>query len=455
MKDSLLFVKSAVSLIVLISLSLFFSQCKRGGAEEFKSKGGLRVYLTIDEPQLLLMLSGNNHNAAFRKALSTAGIRKSEKYADYADLFVEEYRMQDGEPPLAVIFGTYDLKDKVSPQSTDEEVVSVLKKELSEARKNTMNILCRRIEYYGTVPSIEWLDDKGCILVEIPGVKDPERVINMLENNAAFEFWETYDLPEIYLYLIDAEEILQSVLPFKQEMNISEEKELHDKTTGLILPAEDSEQIELDALMELLAEPDHSISEDEFAKSHPLFSKLAIMSDNNSTLIRGPVIGLVSENDKDDVMRYLEMPEMKSIFPFDLVFKWSEKPLENNTAFYELYALKKTSRAGAILSGDIIKEATVEPGLMENYSISLLMNAEGARTWRRITADNVGRCIAMVVDGTVYSAPIVNSEIIGGRSIISGNFTRKEAADLANILNAGRMPAQVIVTHSEMVPPVK
>ena len=282
--------------------------------------------------------------------------------------------------------------------------------QLSDAHENTVAILSRRIKSYGAPFTLEWVEDKKYFLLEMADVKEPERVMKMLNSNGVLEFWETFNIKEIYSNLIEADAALKSVLPSEQNA-------------------------------------------EEFEQQHPLFSKLAISSQGGE-LIPGPIVGYVSKDEVNTVSKYLEMPEVKSVLPFNIEFKWAAKPINEDARHYELYALKKVGRTkeDEKFGGDIVEEAA--SGRNEyDYYVTLQMTPEAGRQWQRMTKENIGRNIAIVVDGVVYSAPVVMSEIIGGRSMISGNLTHEEVKDLANILNSGIISAKVTVVHNEIVPP--
>ena len=283
-----------------------------------------------------------------------------------------------------------------------------------DTRDKTIKILFNRIESSGVIFSYEWVKDKDYLLIEIPDVKDPERVLNMLTKNVELEFWETHDLANIFQSILEADELLQSILPETEDSTI-----------------------------------------DEFEKQHPLLSKLKLATiPGTNQIFPGPVVGYVSKGDMEIVSNYIKMPEIKSLMPFDLIFKWSAKPMNEESELYELYALKKIGRTEDAFGGDIVEKAFVDKNEYETY-VSLKMTSEAGRQWQRLTKENVGKNIAIVVNGVVYSAPMVNSEITGGQSMISGNFTREEAKDLADMLNAGIIPAPIKIIHHEMVPPQK
>lgn len=329
--------------------------------------------------------------------------------------------------------------------------------ESAEVRKQAMDVLSSRIQSYGIAPYMEWQEENNCLLMEIPDVEEPERVLRLLQSNANLEFWEVFDLTEIYSQLMEVDEYLSRVLVSISESSVDSLSDKED-TSSL----ESSEDISgLDSLLAQLdeasldAEREDGLSAEYYAKQHPLFAKIHMnmyQTHQGWSLAPGPVVGCAQEDDVEQVTECLSRSNVRSMLPAMLVFKWGVNPIEEG--MYALYALKKANRQGAALNGDIVVEAKVESDFYsERYSISLRMNQEGARIWSFLTKENIGRSLAMVVDDKVYSAPRVNDQITGGRSMISGDFTKEEARDLANILNSGRVPVPIVILHHEMVKP--
>lgn len=325
-----------------------------------------------------------------------------------------------------------------------------------EVRNQIMEMLRDRIEYYGVTPHMAWLEDENCILLELPGVHEPERVLNLLQSNGNLEFWETYNLTEIYSELVTADEHLAELLASTVKSGTEAEQAeavSDEKSAEAELPKSD-----LDALLASIeeeSEDEESMPYDMYAASHPLLAKLQINAYNSGegyALQPGPIVGYTMMNDKDEIMEYLNMKEVKQALPTDLIFKLGVKPVDEKGEIYELYALKKM-REGAIMDGSVITEVKAESGYRGDNVVNLQMNDEGARMWARVTKDNIGKCIAMTVDDRVYSAPNVMSEITGGSSMITGNFTKEEAKDLASILRAGRMPIPVTIIEHKIIPP--
>ncbi len=421
-------------------------------------KGGMNVVLELNVADVIRSLSNNNQDANFNKALDLAYEHQAASQKDFIDLFAEEYKKLDSGARLSAIFSTFDLKDKITPQSTDAQVISVLKEELQSAIDNSFNVLRTRIDRFGVVsPNIQRLETAGRILVELPGVKEPERVRKLLQGSANLEFWETYKLPEIYQQLIAADNVLATVLS---------ESEAADSTAVAEQPAEKAEKTadanvsEADSLLAELGHDEQSTeasqSMEEFAKQHPLFALLQI-SQYNGQLSPGSSVGVALAKDMAKINEYLNMKQVKDVLPRNLALKWGVKAIDEKEQFFELYALKVTNRDGSpALGGDVVTDANADfmqqAGRSEQM-VNMVMNAEGAKAWARLTKDNIGRQIAIVLDDMVYSAPNVNDEITGGRSQITGNFTPEEAKDLANVLKSGKMAASVHIVQEDVVGP--
>lgn len=432
-------------------------------------KGGMNVILELNVPDVIRSLAGTNaQDPNFNKALETAYARQASSQKDYIDLFVEEYKKLDPGARLSAIFSTMELKDRINPQSTDAQVIAVLREETKSAIDNSFNVLRTRVDRFGVVsPNIQRLETAGRILVELPGVKEPERVRKLLQGSANLEFWETYNLVDIYSQLVSADEALARILKPTTTVADTLSTVTPDANSASDLLAQaDSDVSETDSLLAKLGDTDsdagaESLSAAEYAKEHPLFAKLQLnMYQNQGTynLVPGAVVGYAQKSDMDQVMEYLNMPQVKSILPRDLTFRWAVKAMDDEGRFFELYAIKVTNRNGEpALGGDVVTNAVADfsqqqIGRAENQ-VSMTMNAEGGKAWARLTKDNIGNSVAIVLDGLVYSAPRVNDEITGGRSVISGHFTTEEAKDLANVLKSGKMAASVNIVQEDVVGP--
>ena len=399
-------------------------------------KGGMNVMLQVQLEDLVKALSGNNQSPAFLQAISLAKQRVVGSQSDFITLFADAWKETSGGARLAQVFGTYEMRDRIKPESTDEQVVSVIREEAESAIANSFNVLRNRIDRFGvTQPSIQKLGNSGRILVELPGVKEPERVRKLLQGTASLEFWTTFDAAEITPYLQEANALLAQYAAAEET------------------PAE-----EASAEGDLVAEEIKAAGENEadlnaYRKANPLF---AILQPTN---YRGNAcIGFAAAADTAAVGKYLRMPEIAAIFPPEFRPMWSVKPTEmlQSDNIFELIAIKASSRDGkAPLDGGVVTDARVTTNDRRGGSptVSMTMNAEGANVWARLTKDNIGKQIAIVLDGTVYSYPTVNSEISGGSSEISGNFTMEEATDLTNVLKSGKLPAPATIVQEQVVGP--
>ncbi|MCD7978118.1 MAG: protein translocase subunit SecDF [Tannerellaceae bacterium] len=423
-------------------------------------KGGMNVVLELNVPDVIRSLSNNNQDENFNKALNLAYARQASSQRDFIDLFAEEYKKLDEGARLSAIFSTFELKDRITPQSTDAQVVAVLKDELKSAIDNSFNVLRTRIDRFGVVsPNIQRLETAGRILVELPGVKEPERVRKLLQGSANLEFWETYNLDEIYQQLVSADNVLATILNTTSTANsVSEQTEETAETSQEV--SENTPVNEADALLAEIGQEGDALNVDqsfeEFAKQHPLFAILQI-NQFNGQIVPGPVVGIAHTKDMAKIDEYLAMKQVRDILPRNLQLKWAVKAIDEREQYYELYAIKATNRDGTpALGGDVVTDAVADfqqQGGRTIQAVSMNMNAEGAKSWARLTRENIGKSIAIILDDMVYSAPRVNDEISGGRSQITGNFTPEEAKDLANVLKSGKMAASVQIVQEDVVGP--
>lgn len=419
-------------------------------------KGGMNVVLELNVADVIRSLSNNNQDENFNKALDLAYAHQATSQKDFIDLFAEEYKKLDSGARLSAIFSTFELKDKITPQSSDAQVVAVLKQELQSAIDNSFNVLRTRIDRFGVVsPNIQRLETAGRILVELPGVKEPERVRKLLQGSANLEFWETYKLPEIYQQLVAADNVLATILSKEASAD-----SVATDNVKKIADAADANVSEADSLLAELGQDkkdtEANQSMEEFAKQHPLFALLQI-SQYNGQLSPGSTVGIAQAKDMEKISEYLNMKQVKEVLPRNLALKWGVKAIDDKEQFFELYALKVTNRDGSpALGGDVVTDANADfmqqAGRSEQM-VNMVMNAEGSKAWARLTKENIGRQIAIVLDEMVYSAPNVNDEITGGRSQITGHFTPEEAKDLANVLKSGKMAASVHIVQEDVVGP--
>ena len=423
-------------------------------------KGGMNVVLELNVADVIRSLSNNNQDENFNKALDLAYAHQAGSNKNFIDLFAEEYKALDSNARLSAIFSTFELKDKITPQSTDAQVIAVLKEELQSAIDNSFNVLRTRIDRFGVVsPNIQRLETAGRILVELPGVKEPERVRKLLQGSANLEFWETYKLPEIYQQLIAADNALAALLN-KDAQTETPATEEEAAATEAQPAATDSTSNADSLLAELNQESNENTaaaqSMEEFAKQHPLFALLQI-SQYNGQLSPGATVGVAMAKDMEKINEYLNMKQVKELLPRNLSLKWGVKAIDEKEQYFELYALKVSNRDGSpALGGDVVTDANadfVQQAGRSEQMVNMVMNAEGAKAWARLTKENIGNQIAIVLDEMVYSAPRVNDEITGGRSQITGNFTPEEAKDLANVLKSGKMAASVHIVQEDVVGP--
>ena len=409
-------------------------------------KGGMNVMLQVQLEDLIKALSDNNQSPEFAQALALAKERSVNSRADFITLFAEAWNEVGNGIPLAQIFGTYEMNNKINSTTSDAEVISVIREEAESAIANSFNVLRNRIDRFGvTQPNIQQLGNSGRILIELPGVKEPERVRKLLQGTASLEFWATYENSEIYPFLQEANETLAGLLT--EENGQAQTAVEQTRETGA---AEDILSEEITAAEE------ESADDEAFRKANPLFAALQ-PAVYNGRLAGGACIGYASYADTAKINTWLHMPQIQSLFPAEFKAMWTVKPSQAFPGgnIYELVAIRSTSRDGkAPLDGGVVTDARVQYGNSGgNPEVSMSMNAEGANIWARMTKDNIGRQIAIVLDGMVYSYPVVNTEITGGSSSITGNFDLEEAEDLANVLKSGKLPAPATIIQEQIVGP--
>ena len=425
-------------------------------------KGGMNVVLELNVADVIRSLSNNNQDENFNKALDLAYENQVTSQKDFIDLFAEEYKKLDNGARLSAIFSTFELKDKITPQSSDAQVIAVLKEELKSAIDNSFNVLRTRIDRFGVVsPNIQRLETAGRILVELPGVKEPERVRKLLQGSANLEFWETYNLPEIYQQLVAADNMLATILKSDDTAVVGSDTTAIEATEEVVADNAAAETTnDADSLLAKIGEdkPEAQAAKsmEEFAKQHPLFAVLQI-NQYNGQLAPGPVVGIADKKDIAKINEYLNMKQVKDILPRNLSLKWGVKAIDEKEQYFYLYAIKMTNRDGTpALGGDVVTDANadfVQQAGRSEQQVSMTMNAEGAKAWARLTKENIGKAVAIVLDDMVYSAPNVQVEITGGRSQITGHFTPEEAKDLANVLKSGKMAASVHIVQEDVVGP--
>ena len=401
-------------------------------------KGGMNVMLQVQLKDLVKALASGNEAPEFAQALALAEERSVNSRQDFITLFAEAWKETSNGMPLAQIFGTYEMRDKISATTTDAEVIEVIRGEAESAISNSFNVLRNRIDRFGvTQPNIQKLGNSGRILVELPGVKEPERVRKLLQGTASLEFWATYDNAEIEGYLSEANAALAALFADSDEEVVAEA--VPAETDSLL--AAELKQAEKDAAAEAA-----------FRKENPLFSILQPSGARGNACI-----GYASYADTAKINKFFAMPQVKQLFPPEFKPMWTVKPSQfiPGDNVFELVAIKATSRDGkAPLDGGVITDARTQYGNTgATPEVSMSMNAEGANIWARMTKDNIGKQIAIVLDGMVYSYPTVQNEISGGSSQITGNFTLEEAEDLANVLKSGKLPAPATIIQEQVVGP--
>ena len=411
-------------------------------------KGGMNVILEVSVPDVIKALADNKTDEAFNQALATAAKQAISSQDDVITLFVREYHRIAPDARLSELFATQQLKDKVNQKTPDAEVEKVLRSEVKAAVDNSYNVLRTRIDRFGVVqPNIQSLEDKmGRIMVELPGIKEPERVRKLLQGSANLEFWETYNAKDVAPYLQAADNKLRSILANEAPAD----SVAVDSTAAPVVAQATSTADSLAAALKGESKT-QSVDLAQIKKEHPL---LAVLQINSSG--QGPVVAYANYKDTADINRYLSMKEIQSELPKDLRLKWGVSAYEYDPKgqTFELYAIRSTERNGrAPLEGDVVVSAKDEYDQFGKPAVSMSMNTDGSRRWAQLTKQNIGKSIAIVLDGYVCSSPNVNDEIKGGSSQISGQFDVKEAQDLANILKSGKLPAPARIIADEIVGP--
>ena len=419
-------------------------------------KGGMNVILEVSVEDILKALSNSSTDKTFTEALArTKAEYQKQSRSDYLTLFGRAFQDIDPNAKLAAIFGTVELRDKINFNSSNEEVLKVLDGEISSAITNAFNILRNRIDRFGVVqPNISQMSTKGRILIELPGVEDQRRVRELLQGTANLEFWETYENGEVINYLIEANNLLKEI-----QSNTIKGDSTKPAAVPLTSPADTTKKDQ--ALEELIGKDTSTTAtastRQEFNLQNPLFAVLNPRVTEQGQPLPSSMIGLAAGIDTAKVNRYLKMTNIRSLFPRDLRFVWSQNPYKYDPtkSLYELHAIKVTTRDGkAPLGGDVITGARPTSGRVgSEVQVDFTMNSEGAKTWARMTRENINRCIALVLDGYVRSYPKVINEITGGSTEVTGDFTLEEATDLANILKSGKMPAPARIVSDTVVGP--
>ena len=427
-------------------------------------KGGMNVTLEVMVVDVVKALSNNSKDTLFNTAIANTLNAQKNSQEDFVSLFEKEYEKLSPNNGLAVIF-TSQLKDKVKINATNKEVVAILKTEVEDAISHSFNILRSRIDRFGvTQPNIQRLETAGRILVELPGIKDPERARKLLQSTAQLEFWETYEYTELFQAFESANTYLRTAedtTAKNQEVADNKDaktKDVAEKANPDTTKNSDKSTLLADVLADDSLSTDSAskdLSAEQFANENPLYAVLfPNVNQQTGQLNPGPVVGICAVKDTAQVNAYLKDKSIIKLFPPDVVFSYTVKPFDTDGKFVQLVALKSDRGGKAAMEGDVVTDANEEFGQYSSTAeVSMEMNAEGAKQWKRLTADNIGKSVAIVLDGYVYSYPTVQAEISGGRSSITGDFTLDEAKDLANILKSGKLPAPARIIEEAIVGP--
>ncbi len=412
-------------------------------------KGGMNVILEVSVPDVVRALADHKTDPAFLQSVAEAQKEAAESQSDFITLFVSAYKKNAPESNLATIFATQQLKGLVNTNSTDSEVEKVLRDAVEEAVNNSFNVLRTRIDRFGVVqPNIQKIEGQsGRIMVELPGIKEPERVRKLLQGSANLEFWETYDTQVVLPYLSQLNTALRNTVAVSEETEATgEAAEAKTEEATDTVKSESSLLSQVGATNP--AEAGGEVTEAMKAEN-PLFS---IFQPINGAA--GCMVGYAVASDTAEVNALLTSESAKQIFPIDLSLKWGVQSEDKAGKVFALYAIRTTGTNGrAPLEGDVVTEAKDDFDQYGNPCVSMKMNTEGARKWAALTEANVNHAIAIVLDNYVYSAPNVNGKIDGGSSQITGNFTANDTKDLANVLQSGKMPAPAQIVQEDIVGP--
>ncbi|MCL2073783.1 MAG: protein translocase subunit SecDF [Marinilabiliaceae bacterium] len=451
-------------------------------------KGGMNLILEVKVADIVRALSNYSQDEKFLEAMHLAELKEKSTSRDFLPLFAEAFKEVAPNGNLSAIFATVDLRDKVKPGDSDEEVLKVLDQESKSAIDNAFNIISTRIDRFGVAqPNVQRLQKAGQILIELPGITEPERVRKLLQGTASLEFWETYDFQEISDAIMSANNIVARLeesklapeiqIPLIDEVGETEQQtdtEQQIDTQTELLDSDLLSEKDSDLLSETTDEEINLLTDlDDDSETEPETAGISLFTylhPSNSPL--GPIIGTVAGRDTAKVNSYFHLEQVRAVLPRDLKLLWTVKPLPLHELrmyvpganardnYYQLIAIKSTHDGRAPLEGDAVSSARTTTNERGNFSISMSMTSEGSKTWARLTKANApsnenrnGKAIAIVLDNYVYSHPSVKTEIKGGQSEISGNFTPDEAKDLANILKSGKLPAPARIVEDTVVGP--
>lgn len=418
-------------------------------------KGGMNVTLEVSVADILRALSGYNNSPEFVQSLQLATERqKTNSQVDYLDLFARSFNEINPGGQLASLFSTMELKEKISLSDPNDRVMTVLREEVDGAIANSFNVLRSRIDRFGVVqPNIQRDgNNMGRILIELPGVKEPERVRKLLQGSANLEFWETFDLAEIANNIMEADRVLAATT-VKVDTTTVKAQEVTDDEVAEVTPLSTQ-----DSLIAALKKTDEVVDTTQlraqFVKDHPLLAVLEVPGIETGQFSSGPVVGYAHYKDTARINGYFAQRNVREVLPANLGLRWTVKAINERGDIYQLVAIKTNRDNRAPLTGDVVTDARADFQQNSAYAnVSMSMNNEGAKIWARMTKENIGKSIAIALDGYIYSFPTVNSEIAGGQSSITGNFTVEEAKDLANTLKSGKMPAPARIVQEDIVGP--
>ena len=417
-------------------------------------KGGMNVILEVSVEDILKALSNYNPDKTFNAALARAKVLQTSSQSDYLTLFGKAFQEIDPNAKLASVFGTVELKEKINFNSTNDQVLKVLDGEVTVAITNAFNILSTRIDRFGVVqPNITQLATKGQILIQLPGANNPKRVRELLQGTANLEIWECYDNTEIIGYLSKANSLLKDIQATAEKVNT---KKAEPTQKGVVSDTTKKDQTLLDLINKDTTKVAEATTRAGFTLQNPLFGILNPRVDQQGKPLQSSMIGLANGKDTAKVNAMLRMNQIKALFPRDLKLAWSQNPYKYDPTktLYELHAIKITTRDGRPpLGGDVITSARTSTGVSGDVKVDMSMNTEGSKIWARITRENIGRSVIVLLDGYVRSSATVQNEITGGNTEITGNFTIEEADDLANILKSGKLPAPTHIISDTIVGP--
>ncbi len=431
-------------------------------------KGGMNVTLEVSVVDVIRAMSNNSTDSTFNAALNRAVELQRNSTQDFVTLFGQAFEEIDANGRLAAIFNTLELKERVKFDSSNEDVLKVIREETDAAIDNSFNVLRTRIDRFGVAqPNIQQLQTRGRILVELPGVDNPERVRKLLQGTAQLEFWETYENQEVYPYMLQANERIRDLTA---GISAAADTLAADSLTAGALTAETTTApadtvaaaTETVSLLDEIRSDTSAVADgttpadlENFRREYPLFAILNPSTDQTGNLFPGPVVGTAHAKDTSEVNAFLAREQVRNIFPRNMMFRWTANPVDEEGSYFRLIALRSTSRDGkAPLTGDVITDARQDYDQMGGRpEVAFSLDSEGAKVWARMTKENIGKSIAIVLDDYVRSFPTVQNEITGGRSSITGLESVEEATDLANILKSGKMPAPARIMQEDVVGP--